>query len=229
MADNYETLVRWFLRFNGYFGVESFIIHEPMDGGNRQGGETDVLGIRLPFSKENPGFQLINYSGLFDNEVNDKHLIDIVIAEVKNRDDDYLNPIWLADEPKYLERVAYIIRWIGAFQDEETIYKVACTLKKKYRCQEGQFLFRLFYFGRHSHLHFKELGISQITFQNIIQFFIHSRSPSFYVNDLGVRSPHSQWDTLIKDIWKIGDPKSKLSLDEQEKHIFDLLNWNNKG
>lgn len=224
MPDKYETLVRWFLRFNGYFGIESFIIHEPMDGGNRQGGETDLLGLRLPFSQEKPDFQIVNYSDLVDQEANDRHLIDVVIAEVKNRDDDYLNPIWITDGPKYLDRVAYIIRWIGAFKNEETIKKVANKLKKEYRFREGQFLFRFIYFGRQSHPRFKELGIKQITFQEIIQFILQSRTPSFYVNDLGVRSPHSQWDALIKEIWKIGDPESKFSLAEQEKCILDLLN-----
>ena len=59
MADNYETLVRWYLRFNGYFTVESFIVHEATNQRNQQGGETDVLGVRFPFSQENPGFPIL--------------------------------------------------------------------------------------------------------------------------------------------------------------------------
>jgi len=29
MADNYERFVRWYLRFNGYFTVENFYVHNP--------------------------------------------------------------------------------------------------------------------------------------------------------------------------------------------------------
>jgi hypothetical protein len=229
MADNYETLIKWFLRFNGYFGVENFVIHEPLPRNNQQGGETDILGVRFPFSREQPGFVIANYSNLLDEKAQQRSLIDVVIAEVKNRDDDYLNDIWIKQEPKYVDRVAYIIRWIGALKDERKIHCVASRLKEKYRCQIGRYLFRFIYFGRQRHQSLEKLGIRQITFQEVVQFLLLTRTPSFYVNDLGVRSHHNQWDPLIKEIWRVGDPDSPQGIEEQEAAIFDLLdNYNLK-
>jgi hypothetical protein len=57
-VDPYELLVRWYLRFNGYLGVENFVVHQTVEGGNVQVGEDDILAIRFPNSRENPGFVL---------------------------------------------------------------------------------------------------------------------------------------------------------------------------
>lgn len=51
MPDNFETFVRWYLRFNGYFTIENFIVHDPrrlwkQTIGNQT--ELDTLAIRLP-------------------------------------------------------------------------------------------------------------------------------------------------------------------------------------
>lgn len=40
---------------------------------------------------------------------------------------------------------------------------------------------------------------------------------------MGVRSLHSQWDKLIRDIWDIGDPDSKVSEEEKIEAILGLL------
>jgi len=223
MADNYETIVRWYLRFNGFFTVESFIVHEVVNQGNQQGGETDILGVRFPFSQENAGFQILNDTNLLGTGTRENGLTDIIIAEVKNRDDDYLNGIWKDPDPKYLERVAYIIRWIGIFKDENEIHRAASEIKSKYQFQEGNYRIRFIYFGKRKHQSIEQLGITQITFDEVIDFLLHLRMPSFYVHNSGARSPHHQWDTLIKDIWNVGDVRCNQSVEEQKKAIYRIL------
>jgi hypothetical protein len=55
MPDACETFVRWYVRFNGYLGVENFIVHEPRAGRVNQGTESDILAVRFPYSQEDPG------------------------------------------------------------------------------------------------------------------------------------------------------------------------------
>jgi hypothetical protein len=60
MIDNYEVFVRWYLRFNGYFTIENFIVHgadtEPFRGEYVTAKtEVDTIAIRLPHSREETG------------------------------------------------------------------------------------------------------------------------------------------------------------------------------
>jgi len=50
-VDPYELLVRWYLRFNGYLGVENFVVQKAVKGGNVQAGESDILAVRFPNSR----------------------------------------------------------------------------------------------------------------------------------------------------------------------------------
>ena len=43
MAHPSETLVRWYLRFNGYLGVENLVVHEPNSGAVPQGDRKSVV------------------------------------------------------------------------------------------------------------------------------------------------------------------------------------------
>jgi hypothetical protein len=94
MADRYETFVRWYLRFNGYLTVENFVIHEPVAGGVPQGGEFDVVGVRFPYSRESPGFDIELDKSPIDDQAREDRLVDVVIAEVKSGGRTGLNPIW---------------------------------------------------------------------------------------------------------------------------------------
>jgi hypothetical protein len=59
MEDNYEKVVRWYLRFNGYLTAENFVIHEARNGQIPQGGEFDTIGVRFPHSREQVDQKLI--------------------------------------------------------------------------------------------------------------------------------------------------------------------------
>ena len=64
MAQPTENLVRSYLRFNGYLGVENLIVHEPISGAVPQGAEFDVVAVRFPFSSETADFELPRHSQL---------------------------------------------------------------------------------------------------------------------------------------------------------------------
>lgn len=239
MSNAYEALVRWYLRFNGYLGVENFVVHEAIEEGNRQGGETDIIAVRFPYSQEvvgSPivnderhmheigGFRIENHNLLFDEEIAEDNLIDFVIAEVKSskgRSD--LSKIWTRREEQYVQRIAYIVRWMGFLSDEASIYRLASDLNSRFRAREGKYLVRFIYFSRGRKCFVSKQGIPQITIAEVLDFIFRVRTPSYARNDLGVRSPHDQWDPLIKQIWNIGDPTLPDSDEERRNKAVDLL------
>lgn len=85
MADNYERFVRWYLRFNGFFTIENFYVHNPQKVYREHVGddtETDILGIRMPYSGEIAGpVRIANHEPLVAGA---NGRLDIVVAEVKN-------------------------------------------------------------------------------------------------------------------------------------------------
>lgn len=217
-VDPYELLVRWYLRFNGYLGVENFVVHETVQGGNVQRGETDVLAVRFPYSREDPGFAIQTDPLLLDQQ---DSLTDFVVAEVKGRRRDTLNSIWRPPlDSLKVDRVAYLVRWLGPFSDEAVIRQVATELQASYRTQHGDFSFRVLMFA---HKRQAKLTLKQITFYEIAHFFVHVRAPSWQDHGFGCRSPHDQWHPLIKDIWKIADPQVGPGSNEKIHGILEFL------
>ncbi len=57
-AERFEIFVTWYLRFNGYFTIPSFVVHAGDDPARISRGavgsltEVDTLAVRLPFSEE---------------------------------------------------------------------------------------------------------------------------------------------------------------------------------
>ncbi len=128
-VDPYELLVRWYLRFNGYLGVENFVVQQTVEHGNIQIGETDVLGVRFPHSREDPGFTLQTDQELLDKQAVDEGLVDFVVAEVKGGQNDTLNKIWREPaDPAKIERVGYLIRWLGPLTGSYPIANVLHAL-----------------------------------------------------------------------------------------------------
>ena len=180
--------------------------------------------MRFPYSREQVDKKLIrNDPKLHDTEVNEHHLIDFVIAEVKSGKRKSLNSIWQpGNEDEKVSRVVYLLRWIGALGDEQRISAVARRLQKEHRVREGGYLFRLLYF---SHSHTEQAVpavVSQITFRGIAEFIIKLRTPSWKEYGMGVRSLHEQWDKLICDVWDIGDPDKPDSDEQKVEHIVNF-------
>ncbi len=220
-VDPYELLVRWYLRFNGYLGVENFVVHGTVQGGNVQAGETDILAVRFPYSREDPGFQLQTAPELLDQLAADCGLVDFVVAEVKGGQNDTLNNVWRPPvEPEKLERVGYVIRWLGAFADETLIRKVATDLQASHRVHHDRFLFRVVMFAQKGQ---PKLSLRQVTFHDIANFLVNVRAPSWQGHGFGVRSPHNQWHPFIRELWKIADPNTGPDSGNKVDAILDRL------
>jgi hypothetical protein len=205
-VDPYELLVRWYLRFNGYLGVENFVVHQTVDGGNIQVGEDDVLAVRFPHSREDPGFELETDARLLDADARDLALVDFVVAEVKGGRKCTLNSVW--QEPpdaRKIDRVCYVVQWLGPFADDKSIRQVATELQGSHRSQVAKFLFRVILFA---HKRQPKLSLEQITFHDIADFLVHVRAPCWQDRGYGARSPHSQWHPLIREVWSIADPSN---------------------
>lgn len=209
MENNYEKLVRWYLRFNGYLTVENFVIHEPQNGRVPEGAEFDTLAVRFPYSREQVQEKLIqNDSRLEDTEASKDKLIDFVIAEVKSGKRNTLNNIWRPNgEAQKVDRVAYLLRWLGALETEEEIAEIAHQLQKNLRARQHSFLFRVVYFSHKKTMQAVPKTVPQITFREIAKFVVDLRTPCWAQYNMGVKSDHEQWDDMIREIWNIGNPQ----------------------
>ena len=109
-----EELVKVFLRLNGYFLVDNFIVHngeaDLTDCREKiipQLTETDLLGMRMPFQIENTGdLTIANYEKL----ILDNGLIDLVIIESKTGKENRPNSTWKSIEK--IENIKYLIRFL---------------------------------------------------------------------------------------------------------------------
>ena len=76
-----EELAYWYLRFNGFFLIDNFLIH---DATQNLKGEIDLLAIRLPNSQEYIADQIIIQDQNLFNSINNSNRIIGLICEVKS-------------------------------------------------------------------------------------------------------------------------------------------------
>lgn len=223
MADASETLVRWYLRFNGYLGVENFVVHEPRAGRVDQGTESDILAVRFPYSREDPGAPL-QLDPRLRAGMPDAPVVDFIIAEVKGGNRAPLNDVWTppVNDAK-IRRVAYLLRWLGAFQSETEIQEVARELQAQHQVRRDSHNFRLIFFSKRQRPPVQDLGIPQITVTDIAGFFVNVRAACWQRYGLGVRSDHHQWDPLILKAWSLGDSERDVPATQKIQDILGLL------
>jgi hypothetical protein len=218
-VDTPELVIRWYLRFNGYLSIENFIVHEPLDGGIAQGTESDILAVRFPYSAESPGFRIENDLNLLDREAIENQLVDFLIAEVKGgKRTEAINSLWRppATDTK-LQRVEYILRWLGPLSDCEAVKRVARALQERNRCLEAGNLFRVVRFGRES---LRGATYKQITLREVASFFVRTRASCWQANALGVRSPHDQWHPIIRKLWDLAGPSGSVSEGQRVERVL---------
>lgn len=223
MVDPFEKYVRWYLRFNGYFAIENFVIHEPIKGVIPQGGEFDVMAVRFPYSREDAGFRLENDQRLGLSSLD--NCIDFVIAEVGAGGQKKLNDVWKPpdNEGTKAKRVAYALKWSGFFPDDEVTQHVAEEFQRNGQCRRDRINFRIIVFVQGHNSSVQKRGILQISFREITEWIVGVRSSCYVTRDLGVRSAHNQWDPLILRIWKMADPTSTFDQAEKVDRILALL------
>jgi hypothetical protein len=223
-SDKGEKLAKWYLRFNGYFIVDNFIVHaadnQTRISGNIIGNhtETDILGLRNKFSKEVTGkLNIKNDDRILDDS---ESLIDFVIVEVKTGNANRPNKAW---RDKDLSTIKYIIRFAGFVETEEQISNIAIDVADKgiHIDPDKKFSIRLVLISEaEPNKHWKHL--SNVLFRDIIDFIVNVRGGCWEAENIGVASLHEQWDDLINEIFEIANNHT-LDPDEKVKAIFYKL------
>lgn len=202
-----EILAKWYLRLNGYFTVDNFVVHAGDDParisrdviGNHT--ETDLLAVRHLFSREVSGKLEVQNDPVLMHP--DKPLIDYVIAEVKTGNEDRPNSCW---REKKLDVISYIVRFAGIVDTEEKIAVIANKLAEKgtYLDPSGHFAVRLIVISESPvNKHWQHL--TNINFDHIIDFLVDVRMQCWINEEIGIRSIHYQWDPLMNQLFKIGN------------------------
>ncbi len=220
MADKYETFIASYLRLNGYFTVPNFIVHAGEDPTRISRGhvgnhtETDIIGLRMPYSTEVTGtLHIANDLLLVDGA---KGRIDAVIAEVKSGNDNKPNRVWR--DPVEARKVAtYIARFVG-LHDGPDLERVGNTLSTTFRLEDDKCRFRYVVFSNDPNEHYEGKGVTYITFNHVIAFIVKVRGESWIKTNIGVASAHGQWGDLLAQVFAIANKTE----DSQEKRVSEI-------
>ena len=222
MTQPAETFVRWYLRFNGYLAVENLIVHEPVQGAVPQGAEFDVVAVRFPFSREVADFELSRHPQL--EAIEQPGAVNVVIAEVKGGRDTSLNDPWRpeADDQLQLQRLKYLVRWIGFWDSENDVESVATDLRRTGR-SDRQCAVRAVYFGARHSQQAANLKIPEILLEDVTSWIVSTRVGCWRDQGLANRSCHDQWDPLIKNVWNWADPVLSGSQEQKIRSILAIV------
>jgi hypothetical protein len=223
MTKIYEKLTSWYLRFNGYFIVDNFIVHAADDVTRISDGviaphtETDSIAIRMPYSSEIAGsLEIANHDILVEGQ---NERFDIVIAEAKSGNNNKPNPVW---RNRVVDVIKYIVRFVGLYVNEDQIKEVANELCANYFYEDEKSRIRYIIFANEPNQHYSGQGIKYITFSQIAQFLVETRGQCWIESGIGVASVHYQWDEQINRIFTIANDFERL-LSERQSAILDFL------
>ena len=198
-----EDFVRWFLRLNGYFSIESFIVHDPAQIWHRRVGqktETDTIAVRMPYSKEVAGnLYMANYPPLVNGA---ERRFDVIIAEAKSGRDNTPNKVWVDYQ---VDAVKYIVQFVGLCKSEAEIAKVANILSKTYCYESEEFRFRYIVFSKEPNQYYAARSVTYISLREVVNFLVEVRGQSWIESKIGVASLHEQWNQSIKEILAIAN------------------------
>lgn len=218
----YDKFTSWYLRFNGYFTVDNFIVHAGDDENRIRYGlvgqhtETDTLAVRWPYSIERTGNLEIANHDLLVQDQDERY--DVVIAESKSGNTNKPNPAWRNNRQAPIE---YLIRFIGLFK-EPKISEIANELVTNYFYEDKNVRFRYIIFAKERNQYYLDRGVKYITFSQIASFLVGIRGQCWLQSGIGVKSLHQQWDEQIKHILEIANDHYK-SIEKREKDILKYL------
>ena len=220
MADKYEKFVASYLRLNGYFIIPNFIVHAPTRiSAGRVGNytETDIVGVRMPYSQEIIGkLRIANHPPLIDGAIGK---IDVVVAEVKSGSSNKPNSVWRGLHSKDVG--SYIARFVG-LHSETDIQAVGDALATTFKFEDQRCRFRYILFATNANAHYQQRGVSYITFEQAISFIVEVRGQCWIDANIGVASCHHQWDDLLVDIFDAAN-NTELSATERVQQIQSML------
>jgi hypothetical protein len=203
-SERAERFCRWFLRFNGYFSIENFIVHASADQSRISNGlvapvtETDLLAVRMPHSREIKGpLYVANFDRLVANA---KGKTDVIIGEVKTGDS-RPNSVWRANGN--LGAIEYLVRFIGLCSTDDEVRAVASELRTHFRFRSPTAQYRYVVFCETPNAHYAKAGVEYVTFTDMVRFLVEVRGLGWITANIGVASIHYQWDPLINQIFDV--------------------------
>jgi hypothetical protein len=223
-----EILAEWYLRFNGYFPLPNFILHDA--GLERQKGEqlteADVLAVHLPHTREIIRGKGYEFEVEPHRDLNVKRgLMDFVIVEVSS-EECKLN--WLQeDDTINREFLKYILRRFGWWK-EDTVSSISRTLSTEKYWESDEESNR----GTKERIRVLSIGPSrsadslegliEITFVDILDFLKYELFMSYTRSeDIGIIvSNHQQWHPLICKIYNM-----LLGHRGEEKESEEVVKW----
>jgi hypothetical protein len=227
MPTTTEEFVRWYLRFNGYFGIENFVVHDAKDQAriDREGGkvpektECDILGVRLPYSQEVAGdLYIANHEALTDGA---EGRTDLVICDAKTGKDNQPGPVWVHAKTQR-DMVRYILRFFGVLKEGDELEAAVDAFATTYRYEDGQRRIRYIIFSKTPDERHRKRGVTYITYSSIIQYIAEIRGQSWIAARIGVASHHQQWSDLIRNVFAIVNNDGE-ALDEKVREIAAML------
>lgn len=207
-SEQAERFCRWFLRFNGYFSVENFIVHASDDPTRISNGfvapvtETDLLAVRMPHSVEVKGpLHVANFSTL-TADAGGK--IDVIIGEVKTGNA-RPNTVWRSNGDQHA--IEYLVRFVGLCSTDSEVRTTASHLKRHFKYDTPAARYRYIIFCERPNDHYANAGVQYVTFLDMFRFLVDVRGQCWINANIGVASIHYQWDPLINDLFRtINDP-----------------------
>jgi hypothetical protein len=222
MTSLYEKFVSWYLRFNGYFTIDNFVIHAANDISRIRNGiiapwtETDSIAIRMPYSSEIAGkLKIANHNLLVEYQ---NGRFDVVIAEVKSGNSNSPNSVW---RNKHLDSIKYLIRFIGLYE-EDKINEVSQEIAIQYAYEDESNRIRYIIFANEPNRHYEKQGVKYISYLQIVQFLVEVRGQCWIESGIGIASIHYQWDEQINKIIEIAN-NFGMSPEERESIILKYL------
>lgn len=137
-VNDVERLVKWYLRFNGYFTVPNFTVHPDTKKG--RAAEADILAVRFPYSREKPG----DYCFERDSDLVLQDVVDFLIVEVKSGPCD-LNEPWIEPDRR---NMSYALRWMEFVPDSTDVRVLADSIYHCGTATYGEHVVRLASVGR---------------------------------------------------------------------------------
>ncbi|MBZ5608952.1 MAG: hypothetical protein LAP38_11885 [Acidobacteriia bacterium] len=198
-----EAVAEWFLRLNGFFTVQNFVVHPVnTEEGSQQRTDADVLGFRFPKRQE-----IVSGEPLVDHPAfQDARLPTFVIAEVKAGRCRLNGPWSRAEEGN----VTNVLRSFG-MMSATSLDAISKAFYENGRFQADDLDARLLCFGADRSRDLSE-GVLQFTWEEIFGF-IFDRYQAFW----RAKRQNQQWPQIGRFLWD----RSKHQ--EREHYVAEML------
>lgn len=224
-GEKYEKFSSLFLRLNGYFLVDNYVVHGADDpekikeGVVSQFTEVDTLAVRMPYQVEQSGGMIMqNYIDLILQDGK----MDFVILETKSGQKAKPNSTWTsADNPNSIATVKYILNHFGYIQGESEKEKIAVELLQNFNYTDDDFSFRFIMVANEENKHYSDRGVKFITVDKIIEFIV-MRGMCWEDSGIGLSSTHQQWDDFMKTIFEFANDNTK-DVTDRKAQIKEFL------